>query len=270
MRPLNLEAFLADHPVFSLQMLAAARGEASNLRGARNQLKHHLARGSIKAVARGLYAAVPPGLDAKRFHPDAFLVAAAERPDGVFAYHSALELLGAAHSVWGECTMHCDRRRGPIDVGTTSVLFLSTPAPLRRLGLQNLGTRSVPHRVRQLVTTGSERSLVEGLRQPHRVGGLEELLEAMSGVPMLDFNLLQQVLEAYGERKLWAAVGWLTERHREGWSTPDEFLEVCREHITKQSQYLVRGLRGGRLVQGWRLIVPESLLRRPEDHAADG
>jgi hypothetical protein len=32
--------------------------------------------------------------------PDPFLVAAAVRPDSVFSYHSALEFLGAAHSVW--------------------------------------------------------------------------------------------------------------------------------------------------------------------------
>jgi predicted transcriptional regulator of viral defense system len=240
-----------------------------NLSGARNQLKHHLTRGSIKAVARGLYAAVPPGLDAKRFHPDPFLVAVAARPNGIFSYHSALELLGAAHSVWGECTMHCDRRRGPIEVGTTRILFLPTPDPIRRHDLQKLGTRPVSHRVRKLMATGTERTLVEGIRQPHRVGGLEELLEAISGVRSLDFNLLQQVLEGYGERKLWAAVGWLAERHREEWSTPDKFLEVCRAHNPKQSQYLVRGLRGGRLVRGWRLIVPETLLKGPEGHASD-
>lgn len=171
--------------------------------------------------------------------------------------------------MWHECTLHCDQRREPIDAGTTRILFLATPAPLRRRGLQMLGTRSVPHQVRQLVTTGAERTLVEGFRRPHRVGGLEELLESMSGVPTLDFALLRQVLEGYAERTLWAAVGWLTERNRETWSTPEKFLEVCHENGPGQNRYLLRRLRGGRLVRGWKLIVPESLLRSAERDAAD-
>jgi len=269
MQPFDFDVFLADHPVFSLRQLAAARGEEKNQDAARNQLKHHLATGRIKAVARGVYALVPPGLDAQRYLPDPFLVAQAARPNGIFAYHSALELLGAAHSVWHECTLHCDRRREPIEIGPTRILFLATPKPLARGKLQTIGTRPVAHQVRHLVTTGPERTLVEGFRRPHRVGGLEELLESIPSFATIDFDVLRQVLVAYDERTLWAVVGWLAERYSEQWSTPARFLDLCRQRGLRQNQYLVRGLRGGRLVSGWNLIVPETLVNAAEDHAAN-
>jgi len=265
----DFEVFLADHPVFSLPQLAAARGDERNQDAARNQLKHHLSTGRIKAVARGVYALVPPGLDPQRYLPDSFLVAQAARPNGIFAYHSALELLGAAHSVWHECTLHCDRRREPIEVGPTRILFLATPQPLARRELQTIGTRSVAHQVRHLVTTGPERTLVEGFRRPLRVGGLEELIESTSGFATLDFEVLRQVLEAYDERTLWAVVGWITESNRGRWSTPDRFLALCHEQGLRQNQYLVRGLRGGRLLSGWKLIVPDTLMNTADNNAAN-
>jgi predicted transcriptional regulator of viral defense system len=267
-RPLDLEAFLADSPVFTLAQLAGARGAQTHLAAARNQLKRHLASGRVKAVARELYAAVPPGLDAGRFQPDPFLVAAAARPEGVFAYHSALELLGAAHSMWHECTLHCDRRRAALQVGATRILFLSTPTALKRRRLQTVATRTIPRLTQHLIATGPERTLVEGLRQPHRVGGLEELVESVSGFPLLDFRILERVLELYDEKTLWAAAGWLTETYREVWSTPDSFLDACRRRRSRQNQYVVRGLRGGRLLRDWRLIVPAHLVGSMENRAA--
>jgi len=188
----------------------------------------------------------------------------------VFAYHTALELLGAAHSVWHECTLHCDQRRKTLKVGSTRILFLLTPTALRRRRLQTMATRTVPHLTRQLVVTGPERTIVEGLRQPHRVGGLEELVESVGGLPLLDFRLLERVLEVYNEKTLWAAVGWITESHREAWSTPAKFLDDCRRRRPRQNQYVFRGLRGGRLLREWRLIVPAGIAGSMENRATHG
>ena len=268
-RPVDLDSFFADWPVFTLGQLAKARGDESRLEPTRNQLKRHIASGRVKSVARGIYAAVPPGLKADLFHPDPFLVAAAARPGGVFAYHSALELLGSSQSVWHQVTLSCHRRRSPIDVGPVRILFLATPGALQRQNLARLATQTVLHQSRHLMTTGPERTLVEGFRRPHLVGGFDELLDSVSGIPLIDFKLLQRVLEVYDERALWAAVGWTTERNRQQWSTPESFLATCHSHQPKQNQYVVRGLQGGRLVRDWRLIVPAHLLEGFEGHATN-
>jgi hypothetical protein len=265
----DFEAFLAASPVFTLEELAAARGDSTRREAARNQLKRHLARGRVKSIARELYATVPPGMDPVRFLPDPFLVAAAARPDGVFAYHSAFELLGAAHSVWHDCTLHCDQRRTALRVGSSRILFLATPAAVLSRGAQTVATRSFPRATRQLIATGPERTLVEGLRQPHRVGGLDELMECVRSLPLLDFGLLERVLEIYDEKTVWAAAGWITERYAANWLTPPAFLDQCRRRRPLQHQYLVRDLRGGRLIQDWRLIVPAHLADDGETLAAD-
>lgn len=268
-RQLDFAAFVARHPVFTLEELARARGDEADLVAARNQLKHHLRSGRVESVARGLYAAVPPGLTGKAFEPDRYLVAAAASPDGIFAYHAALELLGAAHSVWSECVLHRRRARNPIQLRTARIVFLPTPQPLKRAGLDELGVVLVPHEVRQLRVTGPERTLVEGFRQPHRVGGLAELVESAEGFAMLDFALLEEVLAAYDQKGLWAAVGWFVESRRQRWSPPEGFLARCRAERPRQNQYLLRDVRGGRVVPSWNLILPTELVEGFEGGAAD-
>ncbi len=88
------------------------------------RLKYHLGAGKLKLAARGVYAVVPPGLTAERFQPDPVLVASAVRPDGIFSLHSALELLGAAHSMWRQCTLYVEQRRRPLRLNGTTIRFL--------------------------------------------------------------------------------------------------------------------------------------------------
>ncbi|HSL84027.1 MAG TPA: hypothetical protein VLF66_14725, partial [Thermoanaerobaculia bacterium] len=95
---MNTQEFLASHPVFSLQEATAAWSPRGGTSGAAERLKHYVERGRVKLVTRGIYATVPAGVEAERFTPDRYLVARAARPEGVFSHHSALELLGAAHS----------------------------------------------------------------------------------------------------------------------------------------------------------------------------
>lgn len=268
-RQVDFDAFLADHPVFNLGELAAARGEPDDEGAAYNQLKHHLRTGRVKRVVRGVYAAVPPGIEASGFQPDRYLVAAAARPDAVFAYHAALELLGAAHSVWKECALHAERPRSPIELPSVRVVFLPIPEPLERRGLHRLGVRRVVHETRRLLVTGPERTLVEGFRQPHRVGGLSELADSVAGFAGVDFIVLEEVLAGYDQRSLWAAVGWLVERNRERWLPPEPFLDRCREERPRSAQYLRRGRRGGIILPEWNLIVPRALAERLGADAVD-
>lgn len=268
-RQLDPAAFFARHPVFTLDELIQARGGGADREAARNQLKHYLRAGRVVSVARGIYAAVPPGLTPQGFEPDRYLVGAAAKPDGVFAYHAALELLGAAHSVWSECSLHTRSPRTPIELRSARLVFLPTPQPLERAGLDELGVVLVPHEVRQLRVSGPERTLVEGIRQPHRVGGLAELVESAEGFALLDFALLEEVLAAYDQKALWAAIGWFVESRRQRWSPPEGFLARCRAERPRQNQYLLRDVRGGRVVPGWNLILPAELVEGFEGGASD-
>jgi uncharacterized DUF497 family protein len=55
-----------------------------------------MSSGRLLSVSRGVYAAVPFGIDPERFQPDPFLVASSVRSDAVFSHYRAITLLGAA------------------------------------------------------------------------------------------------------------------------------------------------------------------------------
>ena len=89
---------------------------------------------------------------------------------------------------------------------------------------QETGVRQVRREGQAVNCTGPERTLVDGFRQPRWVGGLSELVESASGFGVLDLDLLEQVLLAYDQRTLWAAVGWFLERYQERFFVPDQYL----------------------------------------------
>ena len=260
-RRLNLEAFLSLHPVFSLEELAAARGDVAGLDAARNQLKHHLRRGRVKRVARSVFAAVPHGREASSFQPDAVLVANTVCPEGIFSHHAALELLGAGHSAWQGCTLLCDRPPAPVRLGPQVIRFLAHPIVLVSRRARDVGVRPVEREGRTLQCTGPERTLVDGFRSPRWVGGVAELVASASGFGVLDLDLLLEVLQGYDQQRLWAAAGWFLQRHQEHFFVPEDYLSALEKRSPGQPRYLVRSEQGGKLGKRWNLIIPEGLLR---------
>ena len=261
-KSLNTDTFLRTHPVFTLEELAAALGSDRPTAAAKDRLKYHAARGRVKKIERGLYAAIPPGREPTRYQPDRYLAAAALRRTGIFSHHAALELLGAAHSEWNVCTLFTSRRRRPLDLGNIQVQFLGHPAVLRRAKQQDLGIREVERSGNALRVTGPERTLVDGFRQPRWAGGLEELVESAAGFGVLDLDMLWTVLEAYDQSILWGSVGWFLERYESRFFVPAEYLARLESKRPISPSYVPRSERGGVFVRRWNLVLPASLARK--------
>lgn len=265
---MKTRTFFERHPVFRLEEAAEALRLADRPRLALKRLLYHTEEGTVKQVERGLWAVVPPGVDPDRFEPDRFVVAAALRPDAVFCYHSALELLGAAHSEARLCTLFTRRRRRPLGLRAVRIEFLRPPAALLRAGRERAGVRETRRQSLTLTFTGPERTLVEGFRRLDRVGGLEELVTSAEGFASLDFALLREVLETYDEKTVWGAVGWFLERNRRTFFVPDPFLAELERRRPKSPQYLLRSERGGRFARRWNLVLPPSALFAQEPDEA--
>ena len=260
-RKMKTLEFFATHTVFSLDEASTALGLPGGRSGTVERLKYHVETGRLKLMIRGVYAVIPPGGKAEEFRPDPFLVAAAFRPEGVFSHHSALELQGVAHSVWNECTLYAEGRRRPLLVNGNTVRFLEHPAPMRTDSGGHLGTRKIERQGKLLLTTGPERTLVEGFRRPRLAGGLEELVISASGFAVLDLTLLDEILQRYSIANLWAATGWFLERFRKTFHVPDEFLNHMEQHRPRSPHYLERNRRGGVLAARWNLILPKDLMQ---------
>jgi len=260
------QAFLTEHPVFTLDDLAAVAGGKEPRRTARERVKYYVETGRLRRLSRELYAVVPPNARRDTFAPDPFLVAAALRNDAVFCHHSALELLGAGHSDWKVCTAFTGERPASLRWESYTLRLLRAPAQALGDTWRSLGVREVEYRGRTLRTTGPERTLVEGFRQPQWVGGLSELVESAGGFASLDLELLRKVLAAYAQRSLWAAAGWFLERHAKAFYVGEADLEEFAEHRPKSKHYLPRGMRGGMFVSRWNLMLPPELVRGGGGH----
>jgi predicted transcriptional regulator of viral defense system len=252
-------AFFATHPAFSLGEATAALDLLGRREAMVERLKHHLKKGRLTSVSRGIYAVVPAGTSPEKFHPDPFLTAVAIRADAVFSHHSALELLGAAHSVWNQVTLYTKRRRRPLHLAGQAICFLEYPSAWTRSSKETFGVRKVERLGKVLRATGAERTLIEGFRRPALTGGLEELVHSAAGYPVLDLELLEDVLRRYDIANLWAAAGWFLERFQKSFYVPDDFLKRMERRKPRSPQYLARNLRGGWLAPRWNLILPNSL-----------
>jgi predicted transcriptional regulator of viral defense system len=252
-------AFFATHPVFSLGEATSALNPPGGRKAMVERLKHHLQKGRLMTVTRGIYAVVPAGASPAEFRPDPFLTAVAVRADAVFSHHSALELLGAAHSVWNQVTLYTEKRRRPLRLAGHAICFHEYPRAMTMPSKDAFGIRRVERLGKVLSATGPERTLVEGFRRPAQAGGLEELVQSAAGYPVLDLELLEEVLRRYDIANLWAAAGWFLERFQKAFYVPDGVLARMEQRRPRSPQYLERNLRGGWLASRWNLILPNSL-----------
>jgi predicted transcriptional regulator of viral defense system len=251
--------FLALHSVFSLDEATRVLAPVGGKAGTVGRLKHYLATGRLKLVTREIYAVVPPGIEAWDFQPDPFLVGTSMRPEGVFSLHSALELLGVAHSVWNQCTLYVSNRRRALSLLGIMIRFLEQPRAMTISGAEGFAVRTVERQGKLLHVTGPERTLVEGFIRPSLAGGLEELVVSASGFPTLDLDLLRDVLRRYAVAKLWASVGWFLERFQRAFHVTDAYLLELEKSRPSSPQYLLRDRRGGTLSSRWNLILPPEM-----------
>jgi predicted transcriptional regulator of viral defense system len=258
-RTMKTSEFLALHNVFSLDEATRVLAPVGGKPGTVWRLKHYLATGRLKLVTREIYAVVSPGIEARQFQPDPFLIGASMRPEGVFSHHSALELLGVAHSVWNQYTLYVSNRRRTLSRPGMTIRFLEQPKPMAVAGAEDFAARKVERQGKLLRVTGPERTLVEGLIRPGLAGGLEELVVSASGFPTLDLDLLKEVLRRYSVAKLWASVGWFLERFRRAFHVSDSYLKELEKSRPASPQYLLRGHRGGTLSPRWNLILPPEM-----------
>jgi hypothetical protein len=261
---MDTSTFLQTHRVFNIDEAVEALAPAGGRKATLERLKYAVGRGKLKKLARGVYASVPPGVEPAQFQPDRFLATVALRPDAIFSHHSALELLGVAHSEWRLCTAYSIRRSQLFNLDDIEVRFLSHPQRLVRQQSSELGTRSVRRFDRELRVTGPERTLVDGFRRPDLVGGFAEFIESAAGFSVLELPLLFELLDTFRQKVLWSAVGWFLETYRTTFFVNDDDLELINIHAPKAPLYLAKDQRGGVLVRRWNLIVPGTLVEGKE------
>ncbi|MBN1628418.1 MAG: hypothetical protein JW990_01520 [Thermoleophilia bacterium] len=243
--------------MFTLEQFAAIVGRNVSRAVSYRHLAYFARSGRVKRVRNALYAVVPPGVAAATYAPDPYLVAAAAGHGAPLAYHTALELLGVAHSVFRTKTVLSPRRSSSFAFGDYRVDFVPPPKALVRSANLDLGLASVTYGATTLTITGRERSLVDCLTQPARAGGLEEVLNSVTGFGVVELTGMESYLRALRLRRAWAVTGYFLENQQTRLFVPDDVLARWEGESPRSRQYWLPGQRGGFLAKRWNLVVPE-------------
>lgn len=250
--------FWATHPVFRLEdFLTAMRGPRPRRRALIRRLQYAARQGRLKLVERGLYAVVPHGVRAETFVPDRFLVAAAVCADAVLAYHSALELLGLAHSLYRDVFYMTAHPRKDLRLPDGRLRALHHPKPLRARDAEEFGVETRERLSVKVRLTGPERTLVDCFLLPRYAGGVDEVMEAMRSVSALDLEKLEHYLTLLDQRRAFAIMGFVLEQAADRLFVPGQLLDRLATRRPAARIYLDKHQRGGRLQARWNLIVPE-------------
>lgn len=263
--------FFARHPVFRFDEFREAhqRGGMRSPETTGSVLKQHVAAGNLINVRRGLYARVPKGADAATFRVDPYLVASHLADDAVIAYHSALQLLGKAHSQSQRLTYLSVRRAKPFMFQDTEFVPVLLPLALRRLPDLGGGLREERRHGLAMKVTGYERTLVDVLDAPEHGGSWEEIWRSLEGIEFVDLDFVVEYALRLGSSITIARVGFFLEQHKDELLVEDRYLDALRTRAPAQPRYFERRhRRGGRLLPRWNLIVPEQILTRSWEEVA--
>lgn len=255
--------FFATHPVFTHEEFVAAHTAGGRSAHTSNALlAQHVAAGRLQRLRRGLYASVPPGVEASAHAPDPYLVATKLRPDAVVAYHAALAFHGRAYSVSRRHTYLTGERARPFRFRGEEYQPVQAAAALRERGDLGGGVLVRAHAGGEVRVTSLERSLVDVLDRPEHGGGWEEIWRSLQMIEYVDVAEVVRYARLLRSAVTAARVGFFLEAQREPWMIEDAELARLEELAPSQPRYFGAGREHGRLVARWNLIVPLEVLER--------
>jgi predicted transcriptional regulator of viral defense system len=252
--------FAETTPLYTLEELAERYKSRSTSRSVRNVIYGLAAQGRVRAVARGVYAGtlVPSPFNRYALPPKL-------APDGVIAFHSALEYAGVANQIFH--TVYYLPRRARKDVVFDQTTFHRV-APPRRLVRLEQADFQVETRSEGVRVTGRERSFLDCLMMLEYSSGLGELDRCLAMYPSFDFELGLKYLRVLSRPWLYARAGYLLDRHAERLFFEAKWRDIFLRHVPRGVAYLGRKEPGCRWVQTWNLMVPPALLPPPPKGSA--
>ncbi len=233
--------------------LAEAKEIAGKEVTARMTLWRLAKQGSLLRVRNGFYAAVPPERKDSGFEVNRYLLFdRAMNSAGALAFHSALELHGAAQSRFNTVFYLTTGNKRPFDFQDITYRPVWT---MDIFGRTTILIDDLP-----LQVTDKERTFLDCIRRPDLCGGLEEYLKSVEGFTLMSPVRLLDYLERFGERSLYQRAGLILTYLRDRIKIDEDLLETLRSKVGPSAYYLVPGRRriGGKLVKDWNVLVPRN------------
>ncbi|MXX90739.1 MAG: hypothetical protein F4213_13825 [Boseongicola sp. SB0677_bin_26] len=258
--------FLDANKVFSRTEFTAALGPHEESEAVDSLLMRQVKDERIKQAAHEVYVVGDPEPRPGRFVAPEYVLASKLRPDGILAYHTALELCGIQHSVIiSELQVLSCGPEGIADLPYSLCRFIRPHRALIAAGKTDFLTTSkrlidIPVRI-----TAFERTLVDVLHRADRACGVDEVIECLNVAPYIledfDCSKVADYVELVGIRSLAGVVGWWLERWQSELNVSRRTLDRMRAMLPDTYSYaLFARPERSELVPEWRIYLsPDAL-----------
>lgn len=258
---MDYKEFFNQHPVFTIEELCSVFKKQKR-NSIYNNLKYYLKKKKVRHAKRGVYYVIPDASSPDKYCPDSILLASRLSKDSVLAFHSALEIMGYAHSVFHRFFYYSNFRKRKFSFRSDEFINVKIPVKLQEKRLELLGIEEKGYHNLPVKFTNRERTFVDCLDRPRYAGGIEEVYRCIEKYPYLNFEEIMAYLDALGKGILYAKVGFFLEQHRDKFFVEKNLLEKLRNKKSYSTVYFDSRRKKGKLVKEWNLIVPEIIIKR--------
>lgn len=231
-------------------MRCFTREEIIQLTGSENaarwQINKYLKKGYIERIRRNLYAVI--SLETNQAIPNRFQIASSISQDSCVSHHSAFEFYGYSNQVFYDVYVSTKRRFRPFNYDGISYI----PVAWRgNVEIEETGTG--------VRVTSLERTVVDGINDFEKIGGIEELLRCLELIPSLQPDRLLATLKIYNQKQLYQKVGYILDNFRDEMNLPESFFENCEKNISLSKTYLFSKRDDFIYHERWKLFAPKKL-----------
>jgi len=209
-------------------------------------------RNLLESVKRNLYVVI--SRETKLPVATPYEIASKITDTSYVSHRSAFEYYGMTNQVFSEIDVSSSKRFKPFEFDDKTYEFLYSNCDCGIV---------VDGKVR---VTDMERTIIDGIKDFTKVGGLEELLRCLLMVTFIDEEKLLSYLELYSNQFLYQKVGYILSYYRADMKISDDFFEKCKMKINKSFRYLYEGVKDENhmLYSEWQLVAPCNLMKLVE------
>lgn len=262
---MNMAAFFYEHPVFRHEEFVAWKTQQKSLKAIsiNTALQHYLKEGRIISIRRGLYAVIPPNQTAETATIDTYLVAAKAATDSILAYHTALELHGAAYSTFSKSNYLTLHKNKSFEFHNQWYQATAHPLALKKSNLTTTEVQTINRQGLEIKITNQERTYVDIVDRIELCGGWEEVCRALNSllIPNVD-KVINYCLLLENDR-LAAKIGYFLEQRQGAFKVSEKQLAPLLAAKPKTPQYAAkRGRDKFSLIKKWNLLLPSTVINQ--------
>lgn len=265
---MKIEQFFFEHPVFRHEEFAHWKATYGHMQAhsLNSALQYYAKTGRIVSIRRKLYAVIPPNVSAEDLIVDPYLVAGNATQDAVLGYHTALELMGASYSTFGQFTYISEEKSKPFEYQDRWYQSASLPIALQREQKPFINIEVINRQGVNLRITSAERTFVDILDRIELCGGWEEVCRSINNLAVLDISKIIEYCLLLENACLSAKVGYFLSQRQGAFAVSERELKPLFDTKPKTPRYVAKlGREAFRFIKQWNIFLPVSVVQHSWD-----